>query len=95
MAYAADKMQALGKNPSKVSQELFSQTQKASELAHVRKIQGFSAEAFVKKPDSVVQANQVDDWKITQERGLLLYRDCIVVRCSFETDDEMFDETEQ
>ena len=87
-------MQALGQNPSKVSQELFAhqQTQASS---RVRKIHGFSAEAFLKTPGTAEDQNQLDEWKILQERGLLLYRDCIVVRCNFENDEQLADETEQ
>ena len=93
LAYAQEKMQALGQNPSKVSQELFS-NQKTQETSRVRKIHGFSAEAFLRTPTSVEDANRLDEWKTLQERGLLLYRDCITVRCNFESDEQLADESE-
>ena len=60
----------------------------------VKKIMDFTADAFVQKTKNQLLSEDLQDWRSLQEKGLLLFRDSKILRCSKQIQDQMMEEHE-
>lgn len=81
---AAEKLQAVGKSPALVSQELFNMQAGKSAANQVRRLKDFKAEAFARTTANQQNLQSNTEWRSLQEKGLLLYRDVKFVRTNFD-----------